>query len=175
MITVYHDSGGRTQRISSLQISQKTLAIIMHGFVTSDEAKTAVSLYCYHLLFWRTKFAQMCINYRMGYKARVHNFYTGVYSLLSLYKQYTGVHKLYTGLHKLYRGTYKLYAGVYKLNTGVDKLKRVKVADVTWGLGRRRKGVSCQFVVQGEYIKWTLHSRSSSQDHHVTIMPWLDP
>ena len=73
----------------------------------------------------------MCINYRMEYKARVHNFYTGVYSLLSLYKQYTGVHKLYTGLHKLYRGTYKLYAGVYKLNTGVDKLKRVKVADVT--------------------------------------------
>ena len=40
--------------------------------------------------FWRTKFAQMCINYRMGYKARVHNFYTGVNSLLRLHKQYTG-------------------------------------------------------------------------------------
>ena len=126
-------------------------------------------------IFWRTKFAQMCINYRMGYKARVHNFYTRVYSLLRLHEQYTGVHKLYTGLLKLYRGTNKLYTGVYKPSTGVDKLKRVKVADVTWGLGRRRKGVSCQFVVQGEYIKWTLHSRSSSQDHHVTILLWLDP
>ena len=113
----------------------------------------------------------------MGYKARVHNFYTGVNSLLRLHKQYTGninyVHC--TGLHKLYRVTKKLYTGVYKLYIGVDKLKRVKVADVTWGLGRRCKGVSCQFVVQGEYIKWTLHSRSSSKDHDVTIMLWLDP
>ena len=73
----------------------------------------------------------MCINYRMGYKARVHNFYTRVYSLLRLHEQYTGVHKLYTGLLKLYRGTNKLYTGIYKLSTGVDKLKRVKVADVT--------------------------------------------
>ena len=72
----------------------------------------------------------MCINYRMGYKARVHNFYTGVYSLLRLHKQYIGVHNLSTGLHKLYKGTHKLYTEVYRISTGVDKL-RVKVADVT--------------------------------------------
>ena len=73
----------------------------------------------------------MCINYRMGYKARVHNFYTSLRSLLWLHEPYTGVYNLYTGLLKLYRGTNKLYTGVYKLSTEVDKLKRVKVADVT--------------------------------------------
>ena len=60
---------------------------IIHIFsVSFTPSKPLCSLF--HLLFWRTKFAQMCINYRMEYKARVHNFYTGVYSLLRLHKQY---------------------------------------------------------------------------------------